>query len=71
MQLSKASVGPPTSAIAALGDGGLFLASWLGDSLLVRAIKQQPKVCASAFVEPFPFLALGALLVPHRSCACG
>jgi len=34
------------SALAALGAGCLFLASWVADSLLVSAVKQQPKVGA-------------------------
>jgi hypothetical protein len=44
LQLSKASMGPPASAMAALGGGVLFLGSWAGDSLLVRATQQQTKV---------------------------
>ena len=43
-QLSKASMGPPASAIASLGGGRLFLGSWVGDSLLVSATRQQTKV---------------------------
>jgi hypothetical protein len=44
VQLSKASMGPPASAIASLGGGLLFLGSWAGDSLLVSATRQQTKV---------------------------
>ena len=43
-QFSKASVGPPAAALAALGRDRVFLASWVADSLLLAAVQQKAKV---------------------------
>ncbi|KAK9815325.1 hypothetical protein WJX72_001813 [[Myrmecia] bisecta] len=41
IQLTKAGAAPPTSSACSLGQGLVMLGSWLGDSLLIRAIPQK------------------------------
>lgn len=44
MQISKASSGAPASALATLGDGLVFLGSWLADSLLLQTTRTAGQV---------------------------